>query len=263
MTDTRKLLDDSPDELTRRLLRSALDDEPSSRAYSRTAVALGVSSLVPMATSSAAAAGSASATGTAATGALGTGAKLFGLAGFKWFGLGALAGLIVAGAASTVVGGKPAPTTVTVTPATTATIERDPTSALPQTPQALPASPPIATASSSTKKSSQREAAGSASTDSERGPSAKTPTIAREIAALDGARAALERNDPTAALAAVDSLEREGAVALGPEATVIRVQALLARGETAKATALARRFLAENPSTPHATRMREVIRNQK
>lgn len=255
MTDTRKLLDDSPDELTQRLLRSALDDQPSSQAFSRTAVALGVSSLVPMATTGAAAAGSASATGTAVTGAASTSVKLFGLAGFKWFGLGAIAGLIVAGAASSVVGDRPAPT-VTVSRAATAATGRNSTLPVAQTPLAIPAPPPLAAASSTPKKAS-------ANAKPERDPSAKTPTIAREIAALDGARAALERNDPTAALAAVDSLEREGAVALGPEATVIRVEALLARGEASKATALARRFLAENPSTPHATRMREIIRNQK
>lgn len=262
MTDTRKLLDDSPDELTQRLLGSALDDQPSARAFSRTAVALGVSSLVPMATTSAAAAGSASATGTVVTGAASTSVKLFGLAGFKWFGLGAIAGLILAGAASSVVGGKPAPT-VNVTPAATATAGRDPTSAVPRTPLAIPAPRPSAASSSPPNKPSQGEVPGTTSARSEPGSSAKTPTIAREIAALDGARAALERNDPTAALAAVDSLERQGAVALGPEATVIRVEALLARGETSKATALAKRFLAENPSTPHATRMREIVRNQK
>jgi hypothetical protein len=262
MTDTRKLLDDSPDELTQRLLRSALDDQPSSRAFSRTAVALGVSSVVPMATTGAAAAGSASATGTAVTGAATTSVKLFGLAGFKWLGLGAIAGLIVAGAASSVIGDKPEPT-VTVTPVVTATTGRDSTSLEAPTPLAIPAPQPSAAASSALKKASQGEVPGSPNAESERRPSAKTPTIAREIAALDGARAALERNDPTAALAAVDSHEREGAVALGPEATVIRVEALLARGETSKAKALARRFLVENPSTPHATRMREVIHQQK
>src|SRR5687767_13616436 len=121
MTDTRKLLDDSPDEVTRSLLRSALDDQPSARAFSRTAVALGVSGLVPMATTGAAAA---SATGSAVTGTASTTAKVFSLVGFKWFGIGAVAGLIVAAGASRVIGEKDPPTVI-ATPATTATAGRD------------------------------------------------------------------------------------------------------------------------------------------
>jgi hypothetical protein len=248
MMEPRKLLDDAPDEVTASLLRSATDDQPSARAFSRTALALGVSSLVPLATSAAAAG---SATGTAA--------KLIGALGLKWFGLGAVAGLILAGGASLTLREEPAASVSATRPPATVPVAATATT---QNRQDVPVvTPPPASTAPAQRASPEREPIASGKSKQPEPPAAlKTPTIAREIAMLDGARAALRRNDPGAALAAVDALERNGTVALGPEVTVIRVQALLARGETARATALARRFLAENPASPHANRMRDIIR---
>jgi hypothetical protein len=245
MNDPRKLIDEQPDELTRNLLRSALDDDPSPRALQRTAAALGVAGI---ATGSAKAAG-------AAAGAK-TGVKLGSMMALKWFGAGATAGLVIAGGVhlSTRRSEPPAhlqPAVATVAPAIEAQLE---------TVRATPVLPASVPAAAEPQEPARNEPAPSA-----RAP-AKTATIAAEIAAIDRARVALRRNDPATALATIDELERAGASApgasaLGPEATVIRVEALLARGEKSKAVALARRFIAQNPTSPHVNRMREITQS--
>src|SRR5205814_812074 len=64
--------------------------------------------------------------------------------------------------------------------------------------------------------------------------SAPRPDVAREVSALDAARRALVAGDATEALRLLTSLERVPRRALVPEATVLRVRALLARGDGAR-----------------------------
>src|SRR5262245_46458443 len=89
MSDPRKLIDDTPDDLTGNLLRSALDDGPSPRALHKTATALGVAGLVATGTTKVAG---------AAAGAK-VGVKFGGMMMLKWFGVGASAGVLIAGSA--------------------------------------------------------------------------------------------------------------------------------------------------------------------
>jgi len=92
-------------------------------------------------------------------------------------------------------------------------------------------------------------------------PSGESP-LARELKLLDAARAELEGHDPGAALAALDRYERAfPAGALRTEASMVRVEALLARGDGGQARKLARDLLAQDPSGPHARRLRSIVEN--
>ncbi len=90
-------------------------------------------------------------------------------------------------------------------------------------------------------------------------PSA-TKSIAGEIAALDGVRARLSGSDAEGALRAIDDYRRdypEGA--LGQEAALLRIDALVASGNIARARSAAERFLRDHPGTPHEKRLRTLI----
>lgn len=89
-----------------------------------------------------------------------------------------------------------------------------------------------------------------------------TPSIAREIALLDTARASSAKGDPRGALRSLDQYDREcrgGALSL--EAAVLRIEALAAAGERDVAAARARAFLASHPNTTYDTRVRAHISN--
>lgn len=85
------------------------------------------------------------------------------------------------------------------------------------------------------------------------------PSIADEIALLDRARSELANRNPRATLATLDRLERGGSATLSPEASVVRIEALLQLGEKTRAAALARRFLSAHPDSAHAPRLKEII----
>jgi Tetratricopeptide repeat len=91
--------------------------------------------------------------------------------------------------------------------------------------------------------------------------SAPQADLAREVAGLDAARQALIDGDAALALRLLSSLERAPRRALVPEATVLRVRALLAQGDAAQARRVAERFLAVAPSSPQASVLRRLIEN--
>jgi hypothetical protein len=81
-----------------------------------------------------------------------------------------------------------------------------------------------------------------------------------ETRELDRARAAIARGNPRAALAELDRYDaafRPGALA--PEATLLRVRALLAAGDRAGAQTLARSFAAAHPESPHLAQLRGLL----
>lgn len=86
--------------------------------------------------------------------------------------------------------------------------------------------------------------------------------VARELRALDVAKAALERRDADGALRALEMYDRtfaaQGGGMLRTEANVLRVEALLVRGDTAEARRLASELLARDPGGPHARRLRTI-----
>ncbi|HXN34081.1 MAG TPA: outer membrane protein assembly factor BamD [Polyangiaceae bacterium] len=70
---------------------------------------------------------------------------------------------------------------------------------------------------------------------------------------LDPVRTSLARHDAPAALRQLDVFDRAfPASVLADEALVLRVDALVARGDRAEAEALGRSFLATHPASPHA-----------
>jgi hypothetical protein len=86
------------------------------------------------------------------------------------------------------------------------------------------------------------------------------PDLAAEIALLDRAREALAAGEPARALAVLERYDREmPAGRLAPEAAYVRIEALLAAGDRAGADAAGRRFLAANPTSPHAKRVRALL----
>lgn len=87
-----------------------------------------------------------------------------------------------------------------------------------------------------------------------------TRGLSDEVAALERARRALTEEDNATALKTLAAYDREfRRGALGPEAQVLRIEALLSSGKPAAGRALARRFLARNPSSPLAGRVRSLL----
>jgi hypothetical protein len=93
-------------------------------------------------------------------------------------------------------------------------------------------------------------------------PTAAEPALLRdEIALLDRARTALQARSPDRAL---DLLAQHAArftqPSLGPEAEVLRIEALVQSGELSKARTLAKTFLAAHPHSPLAARVTKLAR---
>jgi hypothetical protein len=82
-------------------------------------------------------------------------------------------------------------------------------------------------------------------------------SLTAEVRALDEARGALREGNPGGALVLLERLR--GSV-LAAEATVLRVEALLALGQRAAAERDAAPILAANPNALHATRIRALLR---
>jgi TolA-binding protein len=89
---------------------------------------------------------------------------------------------------------------------------------------------------------------------------ARPAPLAAEVAAIDLAARAVAERDPARGLVALDAYEKAfpGGV-LRPEATVLRVQALVQQGDRPRAVAIARVFLAQHPHSPHADRLRSLV----
>ncbi|HKO51372.1 MAG TPA: hypothetical protein VJV79_26870 [Polyangiaceae bacterium] len=83
--------------------------------------------------------------------------------------------------------------------------------------------------------------------------------VAREVVLLDAARAALLQGDARRALETLAGLDRLPARALLPEATVLRVRALLALNDLKTARKVAAQFVATAPGSPQAPVLRGLF----
>lgn len=84
--------------------------------------------------------------------------------------------------------------------------------------------------------------------------------LSREVAALELAHRALAAHNPNSALHLLDSYRAEFPHgALGSEASVLRVQALLASGNRAAAQALADSYSSRHPDSPYARRIQDIL----
>jgi hypothetical protein len=86
------------------------------------------------------------------------------------------------------------------------------------------------------------------------------PSLAAEVAALEVARSALNRGDAPGSLRALDDYDRAFPRGMmRQEAVLLRIEALANNGDTKGARALADKFLAANPKSPHAQRIRRLV----
>jgi TolA-binding protein len=98
----------------------------------------------------------------------------------------------------------------------------------------------------------------SAPADTSQGPSADS--LSAELLALDQARAALVNGDAALALRSVDAyVRRFPKRRLDAEATVLRIESLVALGDHASATRIGRGFLARHSRGPYARRVNSLI----
>ena len=84
-------------------------------------------------------------------------------------------------------------------------------------------------------------------------------SLADEVAQLQKAKLALKGGSPAQALAELGTYaQRFPRPMLGAEATVLRIEALSQSGDGARAKTLAEGFLAKNPNSPYAARLRNL-----
>jgi len=274
-------LSQADDDFERSLIRSAHHDRPSHRALERMLLGLGVElSQLPSAMASAGASAA-------------TGSKIGGVVLAKWLLGGAALGLVAITGAEA-VGRAPMPDRhaseaprqrIERSPSLAASLPQGPpppSAAMASTEQAVP-SVPLPGARLRFTVAPAREAAGTsvpgaasaitsnpsaapsptasyAALPAEGAPAATT-ALAEEMHLLDAARRSFARGDSRGALSTLAGYERafpDGA--LRPEASVLKVRALLAAGDRPGAEALGQRVIERAPRSEHADAVRAALR---
>lgn len=97
-------------------------------------------------------------------------------------------------------------------------------------------------------------------TDTTAAATAPAAAFDEELALVESARTSLANGSPAACLAKLDDYEHRvhGGV-FEREVAVIRIEALLAQGESERARSLGEAFLAKSPESPYANRIRSVL----
>ncbi|HWP04233.1 MAG TPA: hypothetical protein VNN72_00765 [Polyangiaceae bacterium] len=183
---------------------------------------------------------------TTAAGAAGTASlatKLVGIALLASVGT----GVVLVHSASEKAAVAPPAASVATPPKVAVTASPEPSAAPPE--PALALEPASEASEPSAKLAAKPKAAPSASS-----------SLSRELQVLKQAHEAIARGNPNGALAALDDYHaRFPQGALGAEETVIRVQALLARGDRAQAAAVAKKFSAAHPDSLYARRVERLV----
>lgn len=251
MSEPRRLMKGGGSEFERLLLRSAQKDAPSADLRPKTLAALGLGAGIVGA-------------GSTATAAAAAGKVAAKIGILKWIGFGVLSGVVVVAAAGIAPRLSAPPATPAPIVAAEAPVSPAPRQAAnaparaaeeaPAPPEAepAPASPPPAADPASARKADAPRAHTSAEPE--------RSALTEEIASLDVAREALASGNAARALQALDQHDRAFPHALlGPEATVLRIEALAQRGDRAGAARLGEAFLAAHPRSPAASRVRSLI----
>ena len=227
-SDPPRLLDQDGDAFERALLGSAALDVGSDWARAGCVAAMATASAVVTTTATAQAA------------ALGAKAGSVLFVG-KWLAVGTAVGLV---ATSAVIAVSPTgPDATEAPPAPSVHPPAAPTRQPPQKDTRVRLEAPAATTAASAAE-----------------PAPAQSSLAEELRLLDRARSALQQGQPGVALAALNRRDRahpQGA--LGPEATVLRVQALLALGDRPAARRVADRWLRRHPRGAHSRRIRSLL----
>ncbi|HTN87691.1 MAG TPA: outer membrane protein assembly factor BamD, partial [Sorangium sp.] len=91
-------------------------------------------------------------------------------------------------------------------------------------------------------------------------PVAPADALREQVAIIDRARDALGAGDAAGCLSELDAYDmRFPRSAMGEEATVLRIEALIRLGDLARAADLGQRFLASRPTSPHAAGVRALL----
>jgi hypothetical protein len=226
MSDPQRLIDEGVTEFEAQLLRAGRRDAPTRRNRRRILTGLGVGGLFSTLAVSTVAEGSARGWLVAAGGAS----------------AGALAIWASVGAWSEPAPVEPTPRAVVAAmPAPSVPVAAPLEAPVPATPPVLEAAPaPVRARPAPVER--------------------KGDGLSGEIAALEGARRALAGGKPQAALRALEEYSRSFPERrLASEASVLRIEALNAAGEKARARRLAEDFLRANPNGPYEQRVRSLL----
>lgn len=244
MSEPRRLLEDGGSDVELSLLRSARLDGPSPASRRKTMVALGLAGSVGATVTAT------TATSTATTAVLKSAGTL---ALFKWIGAGVVGGLITLGAINVA-----APPAAPPQPPPAAIAAKG--ALAPAVTIATQAAAPPAETAAPTPAAPAEETAPAKPSAAAAAPKPAPTSLTEEVAALDAAREALAGGDASRTLRALDEHDRKfpGGM-LGPEATVLRIEALALRGDRAGARRLGTAFLEAHPRSPHAARLRTLL----
>jgi hypothetical protein len=231
----RLLVRDATD-FERRMLAAALEKKPSSAASARMAKALGVTVATVATATATATAGTALAAGAAAAKA----PVAAGAAMWPWISAGVL-GLVVAGAV-----------------VATGTPHSSPSETAPASAPATEPARPLEATSEPRDVTTQRPPAPAAASRRSRTATA-AGAVAEQTAFIDTARAAVaERSDGRALEILRRYQEKYPAGLFRPEATALKIEALVHLGRDDEARALAQRFVAEHRGTLLGARVAEI-----
>jgi len=240
MSDPKRLLEENNDEFENELLRSVRTDAMSDRNRQRVLAGIGLATAGLTASTAAASTGATSAVVKAGF------FKGVSAATVKWIAICSVAALVPTGV--WVARSQRTVSMASVPAATTPAIA-------PVAKQSEPTIAPVDTALPVDEGSEAKTAPAPQVAQ----PAAST-TLADEVAALQIARTALAGHDPSGAIVALDRYKsRFPSGKLGPEATVLRIDALNQRGDRAAASSLGDRFLAAHPHSPYAERVRSIL----
>lgn len=248
--DFQRLLDGSLDARVRQVLGAGLDDGPSPERVRSAAAALGLS------------AGAATlAQASASAGAAAAGKPAMALIVLKWLGIGALLGGVTA-TASIATLSRPGEKVAARSVAPVVRSTPGPAKHAPAARPAIAPEPDAAPAQARTLAVTGPAPSGAAAPQASVASFAAAPadTLRDEIALLDQARRALRGGNAQAALAVLDRYRSAASKhALGTEALLLRVQALVQAGRATEASALGRGYIARHPHDGYAQRLRHLL----
>ena len=249
MSDPKRLLESSPNPLTRELLRAGIPDAPDPRTLPRLLGAAG--SLATFGASTAAASG---------FGAIGQA----GTVGFaaKWVGIGLLAGLVTGGGVTVVamraIDSHPAapPTSSAFTPAPIPAPSRAKPAIVPRA-----AESPVAPLNEASPRQVPTDRNGPAGAP---GGLDRSRQLAADVAVIDRAKRSLGRGDAAGTLRELDAYAKSANTGvLDREALVLKVEALVLAGKQSEAREVARSYLERFNEDAYTRRLRQLVDSER
>lgn len=247
MSDPRRLLDEGADSFEARLLRAGQGDAPSARNRRRVMAGLGLSGVLSASVTASSA--KASAQGWLSTSAAG---------GLRWVGGGALSAVAVWAGVHAVTPTAPAPVPAPQRAPMAATLPANPAASeqAREAPSVVAEADAVAPMNEVVRPGAARAVAPQRAATAE----GAQDSLSAELGALDGARRALLNHDASGALRLLDAYERRFPKRrLNTEASVLRIEALAARGDRDSAARMGKAFLARHPNGPYARRVSSLI----